>query len=422
MITLGEAARLANTSKTTLTRAIRAGRLSATLCEDGSYLLDAREFARVYKVKLDKPAPNRALKQMFGVGDSVAPPPASPAMRQTPVEVEAPPLSPTISAAAPKSIEPHDAPSIVEVISAAPAIEREDLTALGETMSRAEPQPLAQDEAPLANQAASEWTPQAIEAAVAILAGDVAGETAPPAIEHVDVPAIDAAIGAADQDSFEQNVALAASTDLDVPAAQAVMRENFVEPSAALAEEAPQAIGHDVPPTDDQTGEAKAQPVELEAAGASTISISEATRRVIEHDRTSKASGPTGETAAQTIDSDDMPIIGKKIGDLTSQTTEQGETTEVGVPVSPIASKTMERDDPLLSPGQFETTVDGEAKGVEPFAALDVQIGELRELLAEVRANRDELRRDRDHWREQAERVSLALAQPKGRWWTRLTG
>ena len=37
MLTLGQAARLTGTSKTALTRAIKAGRLSATRRDDGSY-------------------------------------------------------------------------------------------------------------------------------------------------------------------------------------------------------------------------------------------------------------------------------------------------------------------------------------------------------------------------------------------------
>ena len=50
MLTLGQAARLTGTSKTTLTRAIRAGRLSATRRDDGGYRIDPAELARVYDV------------------------------------------------------------------------------------------------------------------------------------------------------------------------------------------------------------------------------------------------------------------------------------------------------------------------------------------------------------------------------------
>ena len=60
MLTLGQAARLAQTSKTTLTRAIRAGRLSATRRDDGSYEIDPAELARVYSIKAETPATGTA--------------------------------------------------------------------------------------------------------------------------------------------------------------------------------------------------------------------------------------------------------------------------------------------------------------------------------------------------------------------------
>ena len=53
MLTLGQAAKIAGCGKTTLTRAIKAGRLSATRNDDGSYAIDASEFARVFSVTLD---------------------------------------------------------------------------------------------------------------------------------------------------------------------------------------------------------------------------------------------------------------------------------------------------------------------------------------------------------------------------------
>lgn len=56
MLTLGQAARLTRTSKTTLTRAIKAGRLSATRRDDGVYAIDPAELARVYAVKVATPA------------------------------------------------------------------------------------------------------------------------------------------------------------------------------------------------------------------------------------------------------------------------------------------------------------------------------------------------------------------------------
>lgn len=53
--TLGQAAKLAGVGKTTLTRAIKNGRLSADRRDDGSYRIDASELARVYAVKPETP-------------------------------------------------------------------------------------------------------------------------------------------------------------------------------------------------------------------------------------------------------------------------------------------------------------------------------------------------------------------------------
>ena len=50
MLTLGQAAKVARTSKTTLSRAIKAGRLSAERREDGSYQIDPAELSRVFTV------------------------------------------------------------------------------------------------------------------------------------------------------------------------------------------------------------------------------------------------------------------------------------------------------------------------------------------------------------------------------------
>ncbi len=50
-LTLGQAARLVGVGKTTLTRAIKGGRISATRRADGSYLIDPAELTRVYSVK-----------------------------------------------------------------------------------------------------------------------------------------------------------------------------------------------------------------------------------------------------------------------------------------------------------------------------------------------------------------------------------
>jgi excisionase family DNA binding protein len=50
MLSLGQAARLVRTSKTTLKRAIKDGRLSATRRDDGGYQIDPVELARVYEL------------------------------------------------------------------------------------------------------------------------------------------------------------------------------------------------------------------------------------------------------------------------------------------------------------------------------------------------------------------------------------
>ena len=54
-ISLGQAAKLAGKGKTTLTRAIQAGRLSATRRADGGYEIDPAELARVYQIRIETP-------------------------------------------------------------------------------------------------------------------------------------------------------------------------------------------------------------------------------------------------------------------------------------------------------------------------------------------------------------------------------
>ncbi len=49
-LSLGAAARLVGTSKSTLTRAVRSGRLSATRDDAGSYRINVAELTRVYPV------------------------------------------------------------------------------------------------------------------------------------------------------------------------------------------------------------------------------------------------------------------------------------------------------------------------------------------------------------------------------------
>lgn len=58
-LTLGQAAKLARTSKTTLTRAIRSGRISAERRDDGSYRIDPAEMARVFEISVETPVTGR---------------------------------------------------------------------------------------------------------------------------------------------------------------------------------------------------------------------------------------------------------------------------------------------------------------------------------------------------------------------------
>jgi excisionase family DNA binding protein len=55
MLTLGQAAKLTGLGKTTLTRAIKAGRLSANRRDDGSYEIDPSELSRVYSIRSETP-------------------------------------------------------------------------------------------------------------------------------------------------------------------------------------------------------------------------------------------------------------------------------------------------------------------------------------------------------------------------------
>ncbi|WP_409567494.1 hypothetical protein [Methylobacterium sp. J-030] len=52
MLSLGQAARLADVGKTTVARAIQSGRLSATRKADGGYEIDPAELCRVYECKI----------------------------------------------------------------------------------------------------------------------------------------------------------------------------------------------------------------------------------------------------------------------------------------------------------------------------------------------------------------------------------
>ncbi len=69
-------------------------------------------------------------------------------------------------------------------------------------------------------------------------------------------------------------------------------------------------------------------------------------------------------------------------------------------------------------PATPETTAETAELAIK-LAALDAEVKGLRDLLAKVQANRDELRQDRDDWRGRAERLLTDQRRP---WWRRLTG
>lgn len=50
---VGQAARLVGCGKTTITRAIKSGRISAERLDDGSYRIDGSELMRVYSIKAE---------------------------------------------------------------------------------------------------------------------------------------------------------------------------------------------------------------------------------------------------------------------------------------------------------------------------------------------------------------------------------
>lgn len=55
-LSLGQAAKLTGVGKTTLTRAIKSGRLSAERREDGSYRIDPAELSQTYEISIERPA------------------------------------------------------------------------------------------------------------------------------------------------------------------------------------------------------------------------------------------------------------------------------------------------------------------------------------------------------------------------------
>jgi len=75
-LSLGAAAKMAGMNKTTLSRHIKAGRLSARRADDGSYAIDASELARAYGLRL--PETGSQLSQCIAARP-LSDPPATPA-------------------------------------------------------------------------------------------------------------------------------------------------------------------------------------------------------------------------------------------------------------------------------------------------------------------------------------------------------
>lgn len=65
-LSLREAAELAGTSKSTIFRAIKAGRLSAARTDDGGFAIDPAELFRVYTPKSPSVAPERSKEHSAG--------------------------------------------------------------------------------------------------------------------------------------------------------------------------------------------------------------------------------------------------------------------------------------------------------------------------------------------------------------------
>jgi len=75
-LSLGAAAKMAGMNKTTLSRHIKAGRLSARRADNGSYAIDTSELARAYGLRLDETGSQLTqCNDVRPVGD----PPATPA-------------------------------------------------------------------------------------------------------------------------------------------------------------------------------------------------------------------------------------------------------------------------------------------------------------------------------------------------------
>src|SRR5262249_40092746 len=78
---------------------------------------------------------------------------------------------------------------------------------------------------------------------------------------------------------------------------------------------------------------------------------------------------------------------------------------------------------PVERPDGDTTAVPRDAPAESPAVTTDALVSELRAVIADLRRGQDDLRQDRDHWREQAQRLSLTRQpdpqpEPKPRPWS----
>jgi hypothetical protein len=319
MLTLAEAARLAGVSKTTLMRAIRAGRLSATPLDDGGYSIDERQFARVYKVKLESPAIGGGAPRKIGRVE------ARPILAVSPIALAglpATPAGPPVFAVAP-------APSA-------------DLTPAQIVW----PSPPDADVDTLEAPASSAWHADPPEFAV-----DPKAAVEPPSAEN-EWPAPSNANAAT----------------LETPASAPSPVELPAEPI----------------PDDDSL-----------MASVERLLLADPASPPIDRPSPLQANTDALATPASPPPLADAPVDAPVSAEASAESLSAADPPATPVEPSPVADDDLE------------------------LTALDARIKGLQELLAEVRASRDELRRDRDEWRGQAERLLMNVRRP---WWRRLAG
>lgn len=79
------------------------------------------------------------------------------------------------------------------------------------------------------------------------------------------------------------------------------------------------------------------------------------------------------------------------------------------------SSETGTADGDRVADHKREQAGNGDPEVSARLAALEAELRGLRELVQEVRASRDTARETADHWRAQAERLTLALPKPEVR-------